>query len=311
MTLRIGLLARAARVSLCAAALALVAGCGEAGQQDAASGGAAQAGETPTVLVDAAHGNYHTIDGRFGAFAELLGANGYRVAGSDAAITAETLGDADIFVISNAVKGGADAEWALPTPPALEPDEIEALLAWVEEGGSLLLIADHMPFPGSVAPLADALGVVFLNGYALADHDRGGQLVFSGEDGSLLDHPITAGVPFLKTYTGQGFRLLDEAGATPLMALPDDWEVYLPVRAGVRMTERTPFVPARGLHQGAVLERGAGRVAIFGEAAMFTAQAFRTQNGEVVRIGLNDPEAPHNDEFVLNVMAWLSGDLDE
>jgi hypothetical protein len=37
-------------------------------------------GSGPRVLVDAAHGNFHTIHGRFAPFGELLRADGYRVA---------------------------------------------------------------------------------------------------------------------------------------------------------------------------------------------------------------------------------------
>ena len=33
-------------------------------------------------------------------------------------------------------------------------DEITAVAAWVREGGALLLIADHMPFPGAAGTLA-------------------------------------------------------------------------------------------------------------------------------------------------------------
>jgi hypothetical protein len=46
-------------------------------------------GTGPRVLVDAAHGNFHTIDGRFAAFGELLRADGYRVAGAGEAVTPE------------------------------------------------------------------------------------------------------------------------------------------------------------------------------------------------------------------------------
>ncbi|MEM8740542.1 MAG: hypothetical protein AAGE13_03515, partial [Pseudomonadota bacterium] len=75
--------------------------------------------EGPRVVVDAAHGNWHTIDFRFKSFADLLGADGYRVSGSDTEITAASLADVDVFVISNAVLGGEDSVWTLPTPPAI------------------------------------------------------------------------------------------------------------------------------------------------------------------------------------------------
>ena len=263
----------------------------------------------PRVRVDAAHGNFHTIDGRFAAFAALLRADGYRVASADQPISSALLADTDVFVIANAVKGGESVEWVLPTPPALAPDEVIALSAWVHNGGSLLLIADHMPFPASVADLADAFGIVFLNGYAKKSASESGLLTFTRAAGSLADHSIVRGrnaseqLTEIKSFTGQGFRTV--VRVEPLMQLPTDWAVFFPYRAG-EFSDTTPAESARGLLQGAVLRHGRGRVAVFGEAAMFTAQT--AINGDkVMRMGMNDPEAAQNPQFVLNVLHWLSG----
>lgn len=270
-------------------------------------------GQGPVVLVDAAHGNWHTIDGRFHTFAELLKKDGYRVRSSDGKITSELLAQADVFVISNAVKGGEESVWVLPTPPALAPEESRALIDWVGKGGSLLLIADHMPFPGSVAQLADAFGIIFFNGYAKKSAAESGTLVFARVSGSLADHPISRGrreserVASVKTFTGQAFRSVTSS-MQPLMLMPDDWDVFLPLNAS-KIGMDTPKVSARGLVQGAVLRFGYGRLAVFGEAAMFSAQA-QAKGKVVVRFGMNDPEAAHNAQFVLNVMHWLSGLLD-
>jgi hypothetical protein len=49
---------------------------------------------------------------------------------------------------------------------------------------------------------------------------------------------------------------------------------------------------------------GKGRVAAFGEAAMFSAQVA----GQARRpMGFNNPEAAQNAQFVINVMHWLTG----
>jgi hypothetical protein len=63
--------------------------------------------------------------------------------------------------------------------------------------------------------------------------------------------------------------------------------------------------PARGLLQGALLEFGSGRVAVFGEAAMFTAQIVE-QGPFSERIGFNARRATQNKTFILNVLHWLS-----
>lgn len=268
-------------------------------------------GQGPVVLVDAAHGNWHTIDGRFRPFAQLLEKDGYRVRGANSKVSAQSLAGVSIFVIANAVKGGEEAVWALPTPPALEPDETRALVAWVEAGGSLLLIADHMPFPGSVAELAGAFGLQFQNGFAVKSATEGGTLIFT-RAGGLMDHAITRGrnasegVPAVKSFTGQAFGATRPVQA--LMRMPEDWHVLLPNEAW-KFEENTARVSTRGLVQGAVFEHGNGRVAAFGEAAMFTAQAM-ARDGHTLRVGMSDPEAPHNAQFVLNVAHWLSRLLD-
>lgn len=63
-----------------------------------------------------------------------------------------------------------------------------------------------------------------------------------------------------------------------------------------------PSLPLAGLSQGAILELGQGRVALFGEAAMFTAQLAGPKNEPM---GMNAPGAKQNYQFVLNLMHWL------
>jgi hypothetical protein len=54
---------------------------------------------------------------------------------------------------------------------------------------------------------------------------------------------------------------------------------------------------------------GSGRVAVFGEAALFTAQSY-VLDGVTRQMGMNHPSAAQNAQFVLNVMHWLTGLLD-
>jgi hypothetical protein len=56
-----------------------------------------------------------------------------------------------------------------------------------------------------------------------------------------------------------------------------------------------------------VMKVGKGRVAIFGEAAMFSAQLGGPQK---LPMGMNAPVAKQNPQFLLNVMHWLSGLLE-
>jgi len=270
-------------------------------------------GNGPRILVDAAHGNFHTIDRRFAAFGDLLKRDGYRVQSADVEVTAELLDQVAVFVISNAIYGGSDAEWKLPTPPAFSSEEIDVIVDWVENGGSLLLIADHMPFPGASADLANEFGIIFLNGFAKRSVKGGGALSFTRSSGSLADHAVTRGrsesemIESVTSFTGQAFRFV--GAVQPLMHMPDDWVVLLPVEASV-FDQSTPAVSARGLIQGGVLRFGSGRVAVFGEAAMFTAQT-HVRDGVVRKTGMNHPAATENAQFVLNLMHWLTGLLND
>lgn len=269
-------------------------------------------GEGPQVWVDSAHGNFHTIGGRFEGFAKLLTADGYRVEDSAEGLTAEHLASKSVLVIANALSP-LDEDWLLPADPAFSPQEVEALVGWVNNGGALLLIADHMPFPGSVADLAAAFGFVFLNGFVMKTPDGPGTLVFDVGSGSLTNHSIVRGqsereaVESVMTFTGQAIRTVNP-DAISLLTLPDDWIVLLPSEAW-EFSSATPIVTTLGLVQGAIAQHGEGRIAVFGEAAMFTAQT-QERDGTIRKFGLNHPDAAQNAQFVLNLMHWLSGELE-
>lgn len=120
-----------------------------------------------TIYVDAAHNNFHTFDGRFTPFSNLIRNDGFNVAGFNEKFTAENLENVEILVIANPVNDSntPEANWVAPVASAFTEDEIEALVNWVNAGGSLLLIADHFPFPGAVDALASRFGFQVDNGY--------------------------------------------------------------------------------------------------------------------------------------------------
>ena len=102
----------------------------------------------PRVTIDAAHLNFHTADGGYAPFAKLLRQDGYRVESSAVPFATERLGRMDVLVIANAMHKQSEKDWApLPSLSAFTDAEIAAVEAWVRNGASLLLIADHMPLP--------------------------------------------------------------------------------------------------------------------------------------------------------------------
>jgi hypothetical protein len=268
-------------------------------------------GTGPIVVVDAAHRNFHTIRDRYQPFAKILEADGYRVFENVEQFTADNLREVDVLVIANAGTGG-DAPWQLPTPSAFTDEEITAVAEWVRAGGALFLIADHMPAAGAAAKLAEAFGIYFTNGYSYQPRESGlpGDL-FTRANGLLADHPITRGrspaeqIDSVLTFTGQAFQA--QAPVDTLLKFGPRAITYLPVDATAEIDAQTPRVSSGGWLHAAALRFGNGRVAVFGEAAMFTAQVAGSQRRPM---GLNHPRARENQQLLLNVLHWLSGLLE-
>ncbi|MBX7221058.1 MAG: DUF4350 domain-containing protein [Blastocatellia bacterium] len=265
----------------------------------------------PVVLLDEAHFNFHTADGRYQPFADLLRRDGYVVTPSRSKFQKSTLDQGKILVIANALAEQNQSDWSLPNPSAFTKAEIESVCSWVNNGGSLLLIADHMPFAGAATDLGAALGVRFSNGYALDQKAKGGTLVFRLADGTLKDHPILSGrsehekVDAVVTFTGSAFQIVGPA--QPLLVFASTVNCLLPEKAW-EFSEKTPRIPLEGWYQGAVFQFGKGKVAVFGEAAMFSAQLAGPNKNPM---GMNAPLAAQNPQFLLNLVHWLSGLLPE
>jgi hypothetical protein len=266
-------------------------------------------GRGPVVLIDEAHDNFHTADGRYLAFARLLRRDGYVVRPNKTSLTKAGLAGARILVIANALHERNRNDWELPTPSAFTPEEIAAVREWVAEGGSLLLIADHMPFPGAVDQLAAAFGVFFVNGFAQDSTREDGTLIFRRANASLGTHATVNGrsqgerIDSVTSFTGSAFRTT--VPVDTLLRLPATTIVLMP-QVAWQFSRLTPRLGGAGMLQGAVLAHGRGRIAVFGEAAMFSAQVAGPQRRPA---GMNDPTAPQNAQFLLNVMHWLSGVL--
>jgi hypothetical protein len=270
-----------------------------------------EVGDGPTVFIDAAHFNFHTADGRYLAFANLLRRDGYVVESNHELFTRVSLERGDVLVISNAMHQQSELDFApLPNLSAFTADEIAAVEAWVRTGGSLLLIADHMPIAGHAEALAAAFGLRFQNGFAF-DSAGNGLTTFRRSDGSLPSSSITDGrhtaerVDSVRSFTGQAFRVDPDVDVEPVLIMPEGYTLWLPEVAW-EFSESTPRVPADYLLQGALVRHGLGRVAAFGEAAMFSAQLAGPNRQPM---GMNHPGAAQNYLFALNAMHWLSGRL--
>ena len=275
--------------------------------------------------MDAAHENFHTLDGRYYAFGKLIREDGFRAASLTERLDRAVLAECTVLVIAGALafpdgQTGADVE-----VPAFRPDEIDRLLDWVVGGGRLLLVMDHWPYPSAAANLAVTLGVVPF--YGGASYQAFGELPETAwralaqqeglttdsvrrvlaDPGALGDHPILRGRPgveppvrTLMTFGGSAFY--PAVDVYPLLQVPA--RANGTVRLRRRAQEHAPRYALEGWLVGGARLFGAGRVVILGEAAMCSAQIAGPQR---LRMGMNNPFSIDNARFCLNVIRWLAG----
>jgi hypothetical protein len=269
----------------------------------------------PRVGIDEAHRNFHTRDGRYKPFAELMEADGFVVSAAPP-FDARSLKGVDILVIANTMgefldrTTGAVRKGAMG--PAFTMAECDTVRDWVRGGGSLLLIADHVPWGDASATLAQRFGVEMGLGIVMdLKHADGNptRLVFSLENGLLGEHPIRRGrtaaeqVRKVLAFTGQSLGVPRNAAvllkissdATESFDPEDQRKVAAGIPAGTKLGGRA---------QGIAMPFGKGRIAIFGEAAMFSAQV-ATIDGQSFKVGMNVPGYDDR-QFALNVMRWLA-----
>lgn len=266
-------------------------------------------GKGSIVFIDEAHYNFHTKNGRFSPFGKLLEQDGYQVkALTDSISKIDIIRNCNILVIANALHSSNSnvEQWVLPNPSAFSKVEIKNIKEWVEGGGSLLLIADHMPFAGAAYDLGKMFGFEYLNGFAYTGKNTWPPSRFSTREKTLKESPIAKGmndyekIDSVATFTGSAFKI--PVAAIPVLSFLKEHYSLEPDTAW-SFNPNTPSQKLNNFHQGAIMKFGKGKIAVFGEAAMFTAQIV---NGNF-KVGINSEAAPQNAQFVLNLIHWLDG----
>ncbi len=140
-----------------------------------------KAGKGSLVFIDEGHHNFHTKNGRYKAFLKSFRRDGYMQWNIKVNLRRKELSKGKILVISNALNEINVEDWYLPNPSAFTKSEIEVVRKWVYNGGSLFLIADHMPMAGAAKDLAAEFGFEFTNGFVFDTINRG-PAFFSLED---------------------------------------------------------------------------------------------------------------------------------
>ena len=263
-------------------------------------------GRGPVIWLDEGHNNIvnATPGNRYGPFVAALRADGYTVRPLIASITEAVLTPVRLLIIGNALHARNVNDWSLPTPSAFTPEEIRILHDWVNAGGALLLLVDHMPSAGAATDLGRDFGIEFLNG-VVEDPQRWDPAVFRRDNGTLLDHAITrgaakhAGLQTVATFDGSAFRAPD---AEALLVLGPEYVSYQ-MSVAWKIDSTTPQLAVGGWLQGAVRAIGQGRLAVFSDASMFSAMI----KPDGSRMGMNTLEGAENLQLLRNVLRWLRG----
>lgn len=255
----------------------------------------------PLLLIDAGHNNFHKPDDKFAAFAKVATATGFRLQTLEGSIKTETLHGVKVLVIANALNEKNVGNWQLPVHQAFAAEEVEVVRKWVSEGGSLFLIADHMPFAGAVEALAGSLGYTMYNGFAMAGPGRKYD-IFTFDNDMLKHTSLTdarSAIDTIITYTGQAFKIPEKA--TSILSFDSKYKILMPEVAW-QFSKDMKMINADGLSQLAYSNYGSGKVVVSGEAAMFTAQKV----SGVVKFGLNSDMPNDNLELLQNILEWLA-----
>lgn len=265
----------------------------------------------PRILLDAAHHNFHVTEGFLQPFADLATADGYRPIVGHRTFSPEYLAGFEIVLIITALPFEFTTRNEVTTETTFTNGELEALHAWVESGGSLLVFSEHAPFDQAIHPLLQRFGITTSVG-TVADpvhHDPAfgeeGWLVFSRENGLLdAEHPIVRGgvhgEPVVSAITFGGSALTGE-GYSNLLRLSPTAE---------NRRHSTGVGPVgSGDSQGLAGRVGRGRVVAFGDSNGFTALLFPGPDGTTRALGMN---TPHHDwkRLVRNVLRWLAPDAE-
>ena len=257
------------------------------------------------VMFDEAHHNFHTSDGRYKPFVDLLKNDGYNVIRNRQPFVKTRLSDFKVLIIANALGAEEDDDEGADSS-AFTDEEIAAVGDWVKGGGALLLIADHAPFGGAASALANRFGVDMSKGYTFDPHNSVAgsptELIFSRENKLLANHSIAEGrnenerVKVVRSFTGQSLK--GPEGSIEILKLADtasDRPTY---------TDQTA-ISAAGRAQAIAFKYGKGRVVVQGEAAMLSAQI---SGSDKRPMGMNVP-GNDNKQYTLNLIHWLSGIL--
>jgi hypothetical protein len=204
-----------------------------------------------TVLFDQGHGQRLVMEGDrdldLSRFAGVFRDAGYNVASVDTPLSADLLVDIDALVLSGPFK-------------PYTPEEIEAIAAFVERGGTLCIMLHIAP---PLATLLNRLGVEHSNGVIREQENILDRNPLNFRVPLLTDHPLFKGVRQLSLYGS--WALLENRPGVEAIArtTPVAW---------VDLNGNGQFDPDDAQQSFAVVvagRSGSGRFVVFGDDAIF------------------------------------------
>jgi hypothetical protein len=220
----------------------------------------AGAAGAPVVVFDEAHGQRFRAGASgpldLSGLAAVATATGGSVQASREPLTAGRLAPVSLLVVSG------------PFAPPSEA-EIDAAVRWVEQGGSLLVLLHIEP---TLRDLLHRFGVSVSNGVIRETEGLLANEPLNFRVTRLEAHPVTSGLTSFAVYgawallpTGEGLTVLGKTSPTSWVDLDRD------SRLGARDARQSFAVALAGL-------RGQGRLAVFGDDALFQNQYLQGAN---------------------------------
>jgi len=192
--------------------------------------------------------------------------------------------------------------YVLPTPrQTFTSEEIAQITAFVFAGGNLYASTDHGPIiPEKIRSLLEAFGVEVMNLQVnCAETDCP---LSPSEDGQI---PLYYPVPSTKVYQGTAFmEPFANSGARCELRFQAGAYVWAGDYSSSVATYPTG-TPAEGFCQAVSIQHGAGRVFLSGSSEPASAMINPMKMGEQ-RQGLSDPNNPHGEEWLANIIRWFN-----
>ncbi|WP_281561343.1 DUF4350 domain-containing protein [Thalassomonas sp. RHCl1] len=266
------------------------------------------------VLIDRYHQTiYNTQDDSHGAHAmlDIMSRDGFKISYTDKTLDLAKV-DTDILIIHGlpndkiTLDSGA-VFWKSP----VSDKELDSIVRWVAEGGSLFLTLSHFPGGSGARPLLEAFEVKFRDGYAYSPKYPS----FTSKDGRCSNFfGMTEQAGLLKKShplynLGPKVEKIDFHCGSAVFRQPQDVVIAYPKATG-NYNKDDSFHEISDYYAAMIaFEYGKGKVVVTTDQGMFRNFIFTFDEKEKVYVTITSPDNDNGNLFV-NMMRWLSPHID-